>query len=66
MAKKTRFVESREGMLRKLANPKDSDDPIWVKHRLKRVDAKEATTERALEHKQQQRKKLRQRPKTDE
>jgi hypothetical protein len=55
MAKKTRFEKAREGMLRKLADPNDADDPRWIMGRLKRVAFAEAKSERATRHKEQQR-----------
>jgi len=45
----------RKRILRKLANPKDGDDPRWLKHRLAYVEKRIVKKERAAQHKQQQR-----------
>jgi hypothetical protein len=52
----SRLEESTLAGNRKLADPKDKDDPRWVKAGLRTMDALIEKKERSLEHKQTQRK----------
>jgi hypothetical protein len=65
MAKKKVYEGARKRLDRKLANPKDHDDPLWVKRMMKYVDAQLAKKERAMEHKESQRKGNRKRRTTE-
>jgi hypothetical protein len=56
MAKKKQLRQTRKKLAHKLSNPKDSDDPRWVKRRIDRVDGRIAKKEKATEHKNAQRK----------
>jgi hypothetical protein len=53
---KKRLEERKKAQLRKLSNPKDKDDPRWVKHFVNRLDKEIAKKEKRAEHKQEQRK----------
>jgi hypothetical protein len=56
-ARKIRLEGQQATLLRKLADPKDADDPRWVRRMLGRVEVSQAKTERAMEHKEQQKAK---------
>jgi len=56
MAKIKRLSEVRKRLLRKIANPKDHDDPQWTNRMLARVEKRIAKKEKTVEHKQEQRK----------
>lgn len=51
-----RLKETKNAKSRKLSDPKDKDDPRWVKRRLDRLDQAIAKKEKSAEHKREQRK----------
>jgi hypothetical protein len=52
---KKRLEEYRKSKLRKLSDPKDKDDPRWVKRLVDRIEIEIAKKQTAIQHKQQQR-----------
>ena len=51
-----RLEDRRTALLRKLANPKDHDDPEWVKRRLAHIEFGIAKKQRTKEQKQREKK----------
>jgi hypothetical protein len=56
VARKKQLRQTKKKLERKLSDPKDSDDPSWVKRWMDRVDGSIAKKEKATEHKNAQRK----------
>jgi hypothetical protein len=52
---KNRLAESRTSKLRKLSDPKDKDDPRWVKRLVEHLEIEIAKKQKATQHKQEQR-----------